>query len=245
MTLPHDLPPPQLQFYITTPYPCGYLPGRQAQSLIAAPQQAVDGEVYSVLIRHGFRRSGSFVYRPACDGCAACIPVRLPVAAYRPDRSQRRAWKQHHELQARVLALGYQEEHYALYRDYQRRRHAGGGMDGDDSAQYRSFLAQSGVDTVLVEFREGDTLRMVSVVDCVADGLSAVYTFFDTRLPASYGTYGVMWLAQWCREQGLPYLYLGYWIRDCRKMAYKQRFRPLEALSGGRWQILEKNFQIA
>lgn len=242
MTLPHDRALERLQFYVTAPYPCGYLENRQAQSLIATPQFAVDAAVYSALIRHGFRRSGQFVYRPHCAGCAACVPVRLPVASFRPDRSQRRSWKQHGQLQAQVCELQYSEEHYDLYRAYQQARHAGGGMDADDSAQYRSFLAQSSVDTLMVEFREQGQLRMVSVVDRVGDGLSAVYTFYDCSDPrASYGTYAVLWLEQWCRELNLPYLYLGYWIAECRKMAYKRNFRPLQGLLDGRWQPLENN----
>jgi arginine-tRNA-protein transferase len=241
MTLPHDPALQQLQFYVTAPYPCGYLENRQARSLIAVPQSAVGATVYSELIQRGFRRSGSFVYRPHCSNCSACVPVRLPVTKFQPDRSQRRAWQRHAQLQARTLELHYSAEHYSLYHAYQHSRHAGGGMDSDNGAQYRSFLAESSVDTVMVEFREEGQLRMVSVVDCVADGLSAVYTFYDVGdLRASYGTYGVLWLAQWCRELGLPYLYLGYWIAESRKMAYKRNFKPLEALADGRWQPLEK-----
>lgn len=241
MTLPHDPALRRLQFYVTAPYPCGYLEGRQAQSLIAVPHSAIDTTVYGELIRHGFRRSGDFVYRPHCPACCACVAVRLKVAQFRPDRSQRRAWRRHAGLEVAVTGLRYAEEHYALYRAYQQARHAGGGMDRDDSAQYRSFLVESPVDTRMVEFREQGELRMVCVVDRLADGLSAVYTFFDaTDTHASYGTYGILWLAQWCRERNLPYLYLGYWIAASRKMAYKRNFRPLEALVEGGWQPLSE-----
>lgn len=240
MTLPNDPPLQRIQFYVTTPYPCGYLEGRLAQSLIAAPHHLIDSRVYSELIQLGFRRSGKFAYRPHCENCAACVPVRLPVAAFHPSRSQRRAWKHHVNLTVHVLDLQFSEEHFALYRAYQHARHTGGGMDADGAEQYRNFLAQSNVETVLVEFRENDILRMVSIVDCVQDGLSAVYTFYDCSDPsASYGTYSVLWLADWCRRMGLPYLYLGYWIAESRKMAYKKSFKPLQALQDGEWQLLE------
>ena len=242
MTLPNDPPLQRIQFYVTTPYPCGYLDDRQAQSLIAAPHHLIDQRVYGELIQLGFRRSGKFAYRPHCENCTACVPVRVPVEPFKPTRSQRRAWKQHGDLSVKILDLHYSEEHFRLYRAYQRARHSGGGMDADSVDQYRSFLAQSNVETVLVEFRERGKLRMVSAVDCVKDGLSAVYTFYDCNdASASYGTYSVLWLIEWCRRLNLPHLYLGYWIGESRKMAYKQAFQPLEALLEGEWQPLGKN----
>lgn len=241
MTLPNDPPLQRIQFYVTTPYPCGYLDDRQAQSLIAAPHHLIDTRVYSELILLGFRRSGKFAYRPHCENCSACVPVRVPVDRFHPTRSQRRAWKHHAGLSIQVKDLHYSEEHFRLYRAYQQARHSSAGMDGDSVDQYRSFLAQSNVETLLVEFREQDVLRMVSVVDCVKDGLSAVYTFYNCSDPsASYGTYSVLWLIEWCRRIGLPHLYLGYWIEESRKMAYKQGFQPLEALLEGAWQPLQK-----
>ena len=242
MTLPNDPPLQRIQFYVTTPYPCGYLDGRHAQSLIAAPHHLIDNRVYSDLIQLGFRRSGKFAYRPHCENCSACVPVRLPVSEFKPSRGQRRAWKHHANLSVEVLDLHYSEEHFKLYRAYQHARHTGGGMDSDGVEQYRNFLAQSNVETVLVEFRENDVLKMVSVVDCVRDGLSAVYTFYDCSDPgASYGTYSILWLVEWCRRIQRPYLFLGYWIAESRKMAYKQDFKPLEALLDGEWRLLEKN----
>lgn len=239
MTLPNEPHLQRLQFYATTAYPCGYLPDRQAQSLIAAPYHLVDAVMYSRLIQQGFRRSGKFTYRPYCTHCQSCVPVRLPVERLQPTRSQRRAWRRHAGLHAKILPLHYAEAHFALYQAYQRSRHPAGGMDADGVEQYQSFLMQSNVESALVEFREGPTLRMVSVVDCVVDGLSAVYTFYDCTDPtASYGTYSILWLADWCRRQGLPYLYLGYWIAESRKMAYKARFRPIEALIDHVWQPL-------
>lgn len=242
MTLPNDSHLQRLQFYATTAYPCGYLEGRQARSLIAAPHHLIDTRIYGELIRLGFRRSGKFAYRPHCEGCQACVPVRLPVGLFRPDRSQRRAQRHHGKLTTHVLDLQFVPEHFELYRAYQLARHPGGGMDADGAEQYRNFLVQSNVETQLVEFREDGRLRMVSVVDRVADGLSAVYTFYDcSDAAASYGTYNVLWLVDWCRQSELPYLYLGYWIAESRKMAYKINFRPLQGLVQGEWKPLGKN----
>jgi len=242
MTLPTDPHLQRLQFYATTAYPCGYLEGRQARSLIAAPHHLIDGRIYSELIQRGFRRSGKFAYQPYREQCQACVPVRLPVEQFQPSRSQRRSWQRHSKLTSRVLELQFVPEHFELYRAYQQARHPGGGMDANGAEQYRNFLAQSNVETVLVEFREGDQLRMVSVVDCVRDGLSAVYTFYDCSQPAaSYGTYNVLWLADWCRRLQLPYLYLGYWIEESPKMAYKANFRPLQGLVKGEWQDLQSS----
>lgn len=239
MTSPRDAPVQSLHFYVTAPYPCNYLTGRQAQSLVATPSRLVDTEIYSVLIRNGFRRSGDYTYRPQCANCQGCVPVRLPVDRFIPSRSQRRAWKRHGHLDAEIMLPRFEAEHFALYCAYQKARHRDGGMDRDDAGKYQDFLVRTPVETRFVAFREQGVLRMVCAVDCVADGLSAVYTFYDcSTSDASYGTYAVLWLAEWCRQLALPYLYLGYWIGTSPKMAYKTSFRPLESFRDGIWSAL-------
>ncbi len=235
----NDIPLSALQFYLTAPYSCSYLPEQVARSQVATPGFLITTPVYSELVQRGFRRSGTFTYRPRCDACHACVPVRIDVAAFAPDRAQRRALKRHDDLAATLHPLEDSDEYFSLYQRYQAARHGDGDMNSDSREQYRNFLLQSHVDSLLVEFREEGALRMASLIDILRDGLSSVYTFYDPDVAgASYGTYNILWQVELCRKLKLPYLYLGYWIEKSRKMAYKSNFKPLQGLVQGIWQPL-------
>lgn len=234
----YSAPPGQtLQFYLTAAYPCSYLDGQQARSQVLLPGEVSDNAVYSQLVDLGFRRSGHYVYRPRCDHCDACQPARIPVADFKADRSQRRTASRLAGLSIQLRPLAYVQEHFDLYVRYQQQRHPGGGMDEDGESQYAQFMLASPVTSLLAEFRDGERLVMVSLIDQLDNGISAVYAFYDPE-PASagYGVFNVLWQIELCRQLELPYVYLGYYIEQCRKMSYKIRYRPLEVYRGGAWR---------
>ena len=241
MSLLNDIPLSALHFYLTAPYPCSYLPDLQARSQVATPVFLINTPVYSELVRQGFRRSGAYTYRPHCENCRACVPLRVSAKQFIASRSQRRAWAQHAHLAASLHPLLDSAEHYGLYQRYQCARHPDGGMDDDDCESYQNFLLQSHVDSLLVEFREQGVLRMVSVIDLLSDGLSSVYTFYEPDLPrARLGVYNVLWQIELCRKLDLDFVYLGYWIKHSRKMAYKTGYQPAQGLIDDIWQPLGK-----
>ena len=220
-----------LKVYTTYPHRCSYLEGEEATTLFIDPRQTVDQTLYSNLSMLGFRRSGNHIYRPHCSHCSACIPARVPVADFRPTRAQRRCLKRNADLRVHSRDSISDDESYALYDRYIRARHADGDMYPPDRDQFESFLNNPWGCTEYFEFRDGERLIAVAVVDLMLDGFSAIYTFYDPDEEArSLGRYAVLWQIERCREQELPYVYLGYWIRNCRKMAYKADFRPLETL---------------
>lgn len=229
--------PVTLGFYTTPPYPCSYLPGRVATTLFADPQAPKDQRVYGALSAHGFRRSGEHLYRPRCQACQACVPVRVPVADFKARRFQARTLAMNADIDVRVLAARYREEHFELYRRYLQWRHPGGGMDNPSPESFADFLLSSWAETLLLELRIGATLVGVGVVDRMEDALSAVYTFYDPEYARrSLGRYAVLREIAHARELGLDWLYLGYWIDECRKMRYKVEYQPLEYYRDGQWR---------
>lgn len=232
-------PTRDLRFFLTVPHTCSYLPGREATTLFLDPQEAPGKGVYDALALLGFRRSGRHLYRPHCEGCSACLSVRIPVTDFTPDRTQRKLQRRNADIERRVRPAVFDAEHYALYSRYIRTRHADGDMYPPSLDQYRTFLTLDQPYARLLEFRLGGQLLAVAAFDQLEHGLSAIYTFFDPAADferRSLGTFAVLALVERARSQGLPHVYLGYWIRECRKMAYKQAFQPLEQLDGRHWR---------
>lgn len=190
------------------------------------------GDIYDAAVRAGFRRSHDIIYRPACPGCEACVPVRIDAFRFRLRGTLARTSKRNAALEVAVTAPRASGEYYDLFARYQAARHPGGGMDGMNRREFEELMLSSPVSTFIAEFRDPDgTLAGVMLTDRVSDGLSAVYSFFDPDRPRDgLGTYMVVWLTEHARAEGIPYVYLGYWIARSPKMAYKSRFRPLEAL---------------
>lgn len=224
------------QFYLTPTHPCSYLDDRQARTLFLDPRDTIDPYLYGALTRNGFRRSGSHLYRPHCDGCQACVPVRLPVAEFVWKRRFRRALSHNQDLDLRIARATYTPEYYGLYARYIEQRHGDGDMHPPSPEQFRSFLLSNWGRTAFLVLSLAGRPVAVAVSDLLPDGLSAIYTFFEPALQArGLGTYAVLRQIQLCQERNLDYLYLGYWIKDCAKMRYKIDFRPAELFVNNRW----------
>jgi arginyl-tRNA--protein-N-Asp/Glu arginylyltransferase len=241
MSLSQTLP----KIYISMPHECGYLPDQVATTIFVDPRANIGNSVYSLLARQGFRRSGNLIYRPHCETCNACIPVRIPVSSFKPNRSQRRIAKRNEDLLIVEVEAGYRDEHFELYCRYQNQRHSGSSMDTDDPERYRDFLFGSVGDTRLIEMRSQDNvgtggkLMAVAVVDELDDGLSAVYTFFEpSESRRALGVYAVLQEIEMTQTEGKANLYLGYYIAESSKMNYKTNYQPLEAFEDGQWTQL-------
>ncbi|HEY1301610.1 MAG TPA: arginyltransferase [Stellaceae bacterium] len=228
---------PLHQFFATAPVPCPYVPGRAERKLIVELGADDRGRFYGDLSRAGFRRSHRFAYRPACRYCAACIPVRIAVARFVHTRSTRRIRNANRDLAAGLAPPRATPEQFRLFSAYQRLRHRDSDMATMGWGDYRGMVEDSPVDTRIAEFRDGEgALAAAGLVDLLDDGISAVYSFFDPLQPKrSLGSWTILWLVEECRRRGLPYVYLGYWIAESRKMAYKTRFAALEALTATGW----------
>jgi len=227
----------RIRVFQTLDHPCGYFKDRSARNLVIDPLAPDMPRLYGLALRSGFRRSGGHVYRPACAGCRACVPARLPVAAFRPSRSQQRCLARNADLRMQWAEPLRTAENYALYRRYLGNRHAGGGMDDGDEADFERFLRCEWSPTRFLEFRLESRLIAVAVTDVTPQALSSVYTFFDPEARSrGLGTFAILQQIEQCRRMSRPYLYLGYWIENHPKMDYKRRFRPLELLTRDGWQ---------
>ena len=226
----------KLGFYATPPHECNYLSGREAVTLFADPHFPKNSRLYSALADCGFRRSGEHLYVPHCSGCARCIPVRIPVAEFIPTRSQLRTRKRNRDLSIYRLPAEFNPEHFQLYRNYLKQRHTGGGMDNPTEANYMEFLTSSWSDTFFYEMRRNGQLLCVAVVDFMDNAMSAVYTFFDPDYSRnSLGRYAILYELEEAWRLELKWLYLGYWIKGCEKMEYKNEYQPLEYFINNMW----------
>ena len=226
-----------LSLYITREQPCSYFDDRLSANLIPDPQWPMNAQLYSLLIGKGFRRSGEFVYRPHCSGCNACVPARINVSRFQPNRNQRRCLKRNTDLTTRLVSARYSEEYFALYQRYLNTRHDDGSMANPQPEDFSNFLLNSWQSTLFIESRLQGRLLALAVVDFLQTGPSAVYTFFEpTEARRSLGTFAVLqqiWLARLYQR---PLVYLGYWIRNHQKMDYKRHFSGLELYRDEQWQ---------
>jgi len=229
-----------LSLYITAEHECGYFDDRKTANLIPDPQVEMSTPLYNLLLSKGFRRSGGFVYRPHCKQCSACVPCRIDVQKFKPNRSLRRCLKKNADVTTRIVNAQFKEEYFSLYRDYLNSRHEDGSMADPQPEDYTSFLLNDWGSSLFIESRLGEQLLSVAVVDFLAAGPSAVYTFFDTQhTRRSLGSFAILqqiWLA---RLYELPHLYLGYWIDGHPKMDYKRNFTGLEIYQQSRWRAFE------
>lgn len=239
----HRLMPSSRFFFVTAPLPCPYLPGRFERRLVTELAGRQTTVFHDTLSRAGFRRSHGIAYAPVCRECNACAAVRVLTRTFEPNRTQRRIWRRNASLLVAECPPRATQEQYALFRGYQQARHGGGEMARMDFCDYQTLVEDTPVETMVVELRRPNgTLAGACLTDRMADGFSAVYSFFDTsEQRESLGTFMILWLIERAREQDLPYVYLGFWVADCAKMAYKASFQPLEAYNADGWTLLDPN----
>ncbi len=231
----------ELHFFTTPPHQCSYLQDQSAVTLFLDPQFQADTELYSQLSQVGFRRSGRYIYKPHCKTCRACVPVRIPLAAFKMRRTQRKIWKRNQDISIRWEAPYLSDDSWLLYARYINSRHRDGDMYPPDQSQFKNFLIEGRPEAQFIEFRLKDQLIAIMVADQLSDSLSAIYTFFDPdKLNRSLGVFAILTLIESARQRNLEHVYLGYWIQNCQKMDYKADYRPIEGLIENRWQVLRQ-----
>jgi len=227
----------ELKFFLTGESTCSYLAGKKQKSIVADPDFPLTSPLYTLLAENGFRRSGDMAYRPNCDECKACIPVRIPTAKFKPSRAQRRNIKKNEDLVVTSHPATFNEAHFKLYCHYLAERHSDSAMNNPSKEDYLSFLTSKDIDSVFYEFRFEQKLIAVAVTDILENGLSAVYTYYHPDFSArGLGTYAILWQLSHALQLKLPWLYLGFWIEECEQMAYKTNYQPIEGIQNQQWQ---------
>ncbi|MDD2723890.1 MAG: arginyltransferase [Methylovulum sp.] len=225
-----------IPLFVTQEHPCSYLENEIARSVFIHPSYAMTADLYGQLLAQGFRRSGDEVYKPYCRHCTACVPIRLDVVKFKPNRSQKRCWGKNHATQVQVKPAIFEQAHYEMYLRYQASRHTDGDMAHSSPDDYIGFLGSSWCDTRFVELSINNQLAGIAVVDQFADAWSAVYTFFEPSFSDySLGVYAVLWQIEQAKQSSREFLYLGFWIQACKKMAYKSNYQPMQLLLNKQW----------
>ena len=227
-----------MDFYQTPAHACGYLPDRFSMNIYADPNLEMSTTTYAWLIDHGFRRNGKYLYRPQCPSCKACVPTRVPVNKFKPNRSQQRTLQTNQDLTLQLLSNEYSDEHFELYKEYLIARHADSPMGESGVNDYCEFILGSWSKTKLLEFRLQGKIICMAAFDELPQGLSAVYTFYNASFSKrGLGTLAILKLIQLAKQMDLPYVYLGYWIKACKKMSYKNNFKPTEGYINNKWEL--------
>ena len=226
-----------IRLFLTEPHECSYLDDQLASTSFVDPELAIDTALYTRLSEMGFRRSGQYIYAPRCENCQACIPVRIPVAHFHLNRQQKRCARRNGDLEIRIQHRVNHDEHYPLYEEYISQRHNDGDMYPPSRRQYDDFIGNLLENSRVMEFRQEKELVAGAVIDLLDNALSAIYTYFlPSASRRSLGTFSILSQIALARDLDLDYVYLGYWIKQSRKMAYKSTFRPLEILLKGQWR---------
>ena len=226
----------RIEFFLTPSHPCSYLDRADAQTLFVDPRRIISSDLYQTLSDSGFRRSGGHLYRPHCASCSACVPTRVPAMNFAPSRSQRRILKRNKDLTVKVEEAKFSKRHYNLYERYINQRHTDGDMYPASEDQFRSFLLSEWASSIFVSIYRGEQLLSVGVTDQLRSGLSAIYTFFEPlETRRSLGVLSVIKQIELCQQRDLPFLYLGYWIKESVKMNYKTNYRPTQLFVNNRW----------
>ncbi len=239
MTRPFD--PNRLQFYLTIPSPCPYLPDRMERKIFTQLDPLSGPHLNDYLTHAGFRRSQNVIYRPACERCRECRSLRIITDGFTPGRRFRRILRKNADLTRHISEPYATDEQFTLLQRYLTTRHYGGGMSDMDFIRYEMMVEECAAQTEVIEYRSDDqTLMACVLVDRLSDGLSMVYSFFDPQYyKRSLGNYMILDHIDRCREENLPYLYLGYWVENSPKMDYKSKYHPCEVLGKQGWKTLQ------